>query len=107
MPGARAVVALVAMLALPLSSGGCGRPVKTIMVDMLAFGPAPAGLRVGDTVEWRNPGVLEHSATADDAGFDVDLPAGGAGRTRLREAGVIRYYCRFHPGMTGELRVAE
>jgi plastocyanin len=100
-----AAAALAAAAALTL--GGCGGRVKTISVDTLAFGPGPTDLRVGDTVEWRNPGILEHSATADDASFDVDLPAGGSGRTRLRRAGVIKYYCRFHPGMTGELHVSH
>jgi plastocyanin len=100
---AAAVLAAAAVLGL----AGCGARVKTIAVDTLGFGPAPADLHVGDVVEWDNPGILEHSATAENASFDVDLPAGGKGRTTLRSAGTIKYYCRFHPGMTGELKVSK
>ena len=81
--------------------------MKTISVDKLAFGPAPPELHVGDTVEWSNQDMFEHTATARDASFDVDLKPGTAGRIKLTKPGVINYYCRFHPGMTGVLKVAQ
>jgi plastocyanin len=77
-----------------------------IVVDQLAFGAAPADLHVGDTVVWANHDMFEHSATANDGSFDVDLKPGANGKVVLGRAGQIAYYCRFHPGVTGQLTVA-
>ena len=79
--------------------------VAEIVLDKLAFGPAPAGLRVGDKVRWINRDIFRHSATADDHSFDVDLPPGGRGEVVLKRAGTIVYTCRYHPGMKGQLVV--
>jgi plastocyanin len=86
---------------------GCsgGRTV-TIELRNMAFGPAPSDLRVGDTVHWLNSDIFEHTATARDGSFDVDLKPGGEGRTTLAKPGVIEVYCRFHPGMKLTLNVA-
>jgi plastocyanin len=53
-----------------------------------------------------NADIFQHTATAADGRFDVDLPAGSKGRTILKRAGVVDYFCRFHPGMQGRLEVA-
>jgi plastocyanin len=84
-----------------------GEPsTRAILVDDLAFGASPSGLRVGDVLEWRNHDIFRHSATASDGSFDVDLPAGGVGRFTFKRPGEFSYFCRFHPGMTGTLVVA-
>jgi plastocyanin len=80
--------------------------VRSIVVNDLAYGQAPEGLKVGDVIEWSNADIFRHSATATDGSFDVDLPPGAKGRIKLRRAGDIRYFCRFHPGMNGALSVA-
>src|SRR2546430_12172796 len=85
---------------------GADPKVHRIGIDELAFGPAPAGLRVGDIVEWTNSDILRHTATATDGSFDIDLPAGATGRTILKRAGDVTYVCRFHPGMKSRLEVA-
>lgn len=104
--------ALVAAAGLGLAGGvsaapGKGHPAKVqvIVVKNLAFGPAPAGLRVGQTVEWDNEDIFQHSATAKDGSFDVELPPHSKVRIVLRRAGKVAYYCRYHPGMTGALEV--
>ncbi len=85
------------------------RPAKTavINIDQLAFGPAPADLHVGDTVQWVNHDMFEHTATAKDGSFDIDLPPGAAGKVVLQRSGAIAYDCKLHPGMTGTLNVAN
>ncbi len=80
--------------------------VHTIVMASMGFGPAPARIRVGDTVVWVNKDIFRHTATARDKSFDVDLAPGKEGRTVVRKAGQIAYFCRFHPGMTGKLAVA-
>lgn len=80
--------------------------VHVIEIDKLAFGSTPPGLHVNDIVEWTNADIFEHTATATDGSFDIDLPAGAKGRTILRRSGAVAYFCRFHPGMKGWLEVA-
>ena len=79
----------------------------TIGIKDLAFGPSPPGIRVGDTVEWTNEDILLHSVTARDKGFDVDVAAGAKAMVAMNKAGVIAYFCKYHPGMTGQLTVAK
>jgi plastocyanin len=99
--------ACAAIVVLPLALlARADESARVVVVDDLAFGAAPAGLRVGDVVEWRNIDAFRHTATATGGGFDIDLPPGATGKITLTRAGVIHYICRFHPGMTGELRVA-
>jgi plastocyanin len=60
---------------------------------------------VGDTIVWKNNDIFRHTATARDKSFDVDLPAKSEARVRVGAAGTIAFFCKFHPGMTGELVV--
>jgi plastocyanin len=101
----RAVVALAA-----LAVAGCGKPepkVYTVILAGMAFGPAPAELHVGDTIKWVNADIFQHTVTARDGAFDVDLPPKATARTVLRQAGTTGFYCRYHPGMTGRLIIAS
>jgi plastocyanin len=77
----------------------------TIVIDKLKFGPAPPNLHKGDTIIWANRDFIQHSATAADHSFDVNLPAGKAGKTTLTKSGSIAFFCRYHPGMRGVLQV--
>jgi len=99
---------LVAALALAASAAPrVGIPDRShvIVMDNLRFGPVPADLRVGDTIIWRNRDMFQHTATARNGSFDVDLPAGKTGSTKMTKPGTILFYCRYHPGMTGRLIV--
>ena len=101
----RRILAAGALGALALAACTQRQPQTwTIPVDDLAFGPSPQGLHVGDTVVWTNHDLFQHSATAQGV-FDVELPAGGSGRTLLKQPGLIVYICRYHPGMTARLEV--
>ena len=101
----------LAALMVAASLAACGPPAPRaphtfdIVIDQLAFGPAPADLHVGDTVRWVNKDLFQHSATARAGGFDLDLPAGATGSTVLKQGGTIPYICRYHPGMKGQLSV--
>jgi plastocyanin len=93
---------------------GCSKPTpapkpQTITVTMadMAFQPGTIDAHVGDTVHWANKDLFEHTATAADQSFDVDLKAGANGDTVLAKAGTVKVTCRFHPGMTMLLRVAD
>ena len=106
----RSLAALVAALGGALALASCGKPAPatyTVTIANMAFGPAPDGLRVGDTIEWVNADIFQHSATAKDGSFDADLPPHAHARTVLKKAGQIDVYCRYHPGMSGRLAVAS
>ena len=90
---------------MPLSYGDAPR-LFVIAVDKLAFGDAPKGLRVNDVIEWQNLDIFRHTATASDESFDVDLPPASRVRLVLKRAGKVEYFCRFHPGMKGQLEIA-
>jgi plastocyanin len=100
-----ALAAVLAGLALGAGPALAAPRTATIVVDKLAFGPAPTGLRVGDTVQWVNRDIFQHSATAVGGAFDVELKPGATGKVVLKHAGAIDYVCRYHPGMKGRLVV--
>lgn len=79
----------------------------SIVIDDVAFGPAPGDARVGDVIEWKNQDFVAHTATARDGSFDVDLPAGTSAKVELKQPGKIAFTCRYHPGMTGTIAVAR
>ncbi|WP_296709607.1 hypothetical protein [Rhodoblastus sp.] len=95
--------ALVAFMA--AADASADPSTHLIVVNHLAYGRAPEGLRIGDIIEWSNADIFRHTATATDGSFDIDLPPGAKGRTVLKREGAIQYFCRFHPGMKGALNV--
>ena len=92
-----------ALVAVPASAAP---KVHTVTIRDMAFGTLPAGLRVGDVIEWVNGDIFVHSATAKDKSFDVELKPKARVRMMLKKAGRFAFYCRYHPGMTGTLVVA-
>ncbi len=78
--------------------------VHVIVIDKMQYGPMPTGVRAGDIIEWTNHDILEHSATARDGHFDVDLKPGASGRITAT-AGSLEFFCKFHPTMTGAVVV--
>jgi plastocyanin len=78
--------------------------VHVIVIDKMHYGPMPADVHAGDVIEWVNHDIFEHSATARDGHFDVDLKPGTTGRITVM-AGTIVFFCKFHPGMTGTVVV--
>ena len=77
-----------------------------ITMENLEISPAEASAKVGDTIEWINKDVFAHTATAKNGDFDVNLPAKKSGTLVLKKAGVVDYYCRYHPNMKATLKVA-
>ena len=73
----------------------------------MTFGAVPAGLRVGDVIEWVNNDIFVHSVTARDKSFDLELKPKARVRMVLKRPGTVAFYCRYHPGMTGTLAVGK
>jgi plastocyanin len=98
---------LLVAAALGASSAGAAVRSYTVVIDKMRYGPLPAGLRTGDVIVWSNRDMFRHTATARDHSFDVDLPAGTARRMVVSKPGSFAFFCRFHPGMTGQLTVRK
>jgi plastocyanin len=103
----RATLILGAALLAAATSAAAKPQTYVVTVDKMKFGALPTGLHVGDRIVWNNRDIFEHSATALDKSFDVDLPAGKQATTVLRKAGDFAFACKYHPGMKGTLKVAR
>ena len=92
--------AIVPLLAATLTAAStCAAESKPVIVlDKMTFGAIPAGLTVGQVVEFRNADIFEHTATAP-GDFDLDLKPGQSGEVPLHHAGTMTVTCRFHPTM--------
>lgn len=101
-----ALVCLAGVAAFAAATGAAAETIR-VQVNDLAFSPAEVSAHVGDTVEWINADFVAHTATARNKDWNVPIAANGTGRTVLKHAGKIDYYCRFHPNMTGRVSVTE
>ena len=82
----------------------------TIQITMqdLVIAPAEVSARVGDTIEWINKDVVDHTATEKASGlWNVSIAPGKTAKVVVKKAGRFDYYCRYHPNMTATLVVAS
>ncbi len=74
----------------------------------LNYDPADLTVNIGDTITWSNDDENIHTAThrSDPALFDSGtMEAGDEFSFTFSEEGEVRYFCRFHPWMTGVVTV--
>ena len=92
-----------------LASVSATAPAKVyqIVIDKVAFEDAPTGIKVGDTIEWFNKDIVDHTSTAKNGAWDVTIPKQKKVRVVLTKAGIVDYYCRFHPNMTGQIVIKK
>lgn len=87
-------------------AGGAGEHVHEVSISNFKFVPPTLEVHVGDIVEWKNADLVDHTATADDRGFDTGPIQGGqAKRIVVRKKGQFPYFCRYHATMKGTLVV--
>jgi len=101
----RWVLPIVAGLALGMPISAHAATIQ-ITMENLVIAPAEATAKVGDTLELINKDILAHTATARNGDFDVAMPPKKTVTYVLKKAGMIDYYCRFHPNMKAVLNVA-
>jgi plastocyanin len=79
-----------------------------INIDGFAFEPQMLEVAVGDTVTWHNHDLAPHTATSENGTWDSDALTNDASFTlTFSEPGQFRYFCAFHPNMTGEVIATE
>ena len=101
----RQLLVLPAALAVAAGCARSGPRVHVVRMAGMAFGEMPADARVGDVVEWSNVDLFQHTATARDGAFDVDLAPGAMHSPDEQRAILHDVYCRYHPAMTARLTV--
>ncbi|WP_375230122.1 cupredoxin domain-containing protein [Roseobacter sp. S98] len=83
-----------------------GTHVVDVKVSGFEFAPAAVEIIAGDTVVWVNHDIAPHTATAVEGDWDTGtLEKGEEARIIFKEPGLHRYFCAYHPHMTGEIRV--
>jgi plastocyanin len=101
----RWIFPIVAALTLAMSVSADAATVQ-ITMENLVISPAEASAKIGDTIEWINKDIFAHTATARNGDWDVTMPPKKTVTSVLKKAGMVEYYCRFHPNMKATLIVA-
>jgi plastocyanin len=100
-----AALAAVAVLLLAMPSGAA-LPVAEVAVQFSAYGPSTLDVLPGQTVKWTNVSIRTHTVTSDDGLFSSgDVESGARFEFTFSKAGIYRYHCTIHPGITGEVDV--
>lgn len=86
-------------------SSGPATSAAKITIAGFAF-TTPLTVSPGATVTVTNTDTADHTVTADNASFDVSVPAGQTVTfTAPSKAGSFSYHCTIHPSMHGTLIV--
>ena len=93
------------------SEGGdaaAAEPVQVTTADF-AFAPTDVSVAVGGSIELTNEDDTKHSLTAEEAGIDQDVDAGGSTTVDVADAepGSYDFICKYHPDMKGTLEITE
>jgi plastocyanin len=89
----------------PRGDGYGSAETATIVITGFEF-VLPEAVEPGTTVTVRNGDDVEHSVTARDDTFDVEVEAGETVTfTAPADARTYDIYCTYHPNMTGQLTV--
>jgi plastocyanin len=103
----RVPLAGLAVLLLMSPAYAAAPRTHVVVIDKMKFCPVPASVRPGDTIIWVNKDIFRHTATARNGSFNVDLPPNSRGKTLIRAKGAFAFYCKYHPAMTGTLKVSN
>jgi len=99
-------IGLMAFFLFGLLSVSAQAETIQVTIDKLAFAPVEVHAKVGDTIEWINKDAFVHNAKATNGDWNVNLPPKQNGQVVLKKAGVVDYFCTFHPNMKGRIIVA-
>mgnify|MGYP001199310940 CR=1 FL=1 len=78
----------------------------TVLIENNKFIPREIDSQIGDKVTWINKDSVKHTITFEDVRLDQVLTKGAQISYTLSEKEEARYFCRFHPGMQGSVKVS-
>jgi plastocyanin len=86
------------------SGSGSGSGPVAVTIDNFAFSVKP--VTAGQSFKVQNKDSTEHTFTANNGTFDVDVPAGKTVTVDGQKAGSYAFHCKIHSFMTGTLKVS-
>jgi plastocyanin/uncharacterized membrane protein len=82
------------------------QPAAQVIMKNFQYQPAQLNVKPGETVEFRNDDIYDHTVTADDGSFNSGLiPSGKTWTLKITQPGTIAYHCIPHPNMKARLVV--
>ena len=81
--------------------------VVTVNINNFLYQPNPVTVTMGTQVNWKNNDNVDHTATADNGGFDdfVNAMSAHGAPVTMSTAGSFTYHCKIHPNMKGTIVV--
>ena len=89
-----------------VSSEKIAPQTHTIFIENNKFKPIDLDIKIGDTVVWINKDSIKHTVTFEDVRVDQVLTNSAKVSHTFKEKEEARYFCKFHPGMTGSVKVS-
>lgn len=93
----------------------CDEAVCHVSITGLTFAPDTLKIRPGATVVWANSDKVPHTVTSGhlgyergvefDSGLSSPIVGGARWNHTFDSAGIVDYFCAFHPRMTGQVVV--
>jgi plastocyanin len=100
---------LLGAVALAVVDAGSASAVAPATVRVatgaMSFAAPKQPIKVGDTVEWVNSDIVDHTATDKGGLWNVSMAPGKSAKVVMKKAGTFDYYCRYHPNMVAKLVV--
>jgi len=108
LPSSLVLAALAAAISVaPATPATAAGKDAVVTIANMRYGSIPAGLKVGDTIVWKNNDSVPHTVTARDKSFDVRLNPKQSKRMTLTKSGSFAFYCVYHVQMRGTLAVGN
>jgi plastocyanin len=98
--------ALVLAFAAAASASARAPKVVQITISAMTFAAPSGAIKAGDTIEWINKDIVDHTATEKKGGlWNVSIAPGKSAKVVVKKAGTFDYYCRYHPNMVARISV--
>ena len=83
--------------------------VHTVSIVDFAFVPQTDTVTAADSVRWVNNGSVFHTTTGNSSVWNSGTlnPGPSSFSRQFNAAGLFPYHCKFHPSMTGTIRVVK
>ena len=104
----RAFIGAIAYAMLSGTSASAVPAAKQIVLGGMSITPMQLTVKTGETVEWINKDIVDHTTTEKKAAvWNVSIAPGKSAKVVMKKAGSFDYYCRYHPNMVARLIVTE
>ncbi len=105
-PG-RVLIAIIAVAMTSIGAASAVPPAIKITIAGMAYSSPETHAKVGDTIEWINKDVVDHTSTEKKASlWNVSIAPGKSEKVVMKKAGTFDYYCRYHPNMMARVVVS-